>query len=296
MQVNIRQNGTNLPHLKHEGQTWVLAPPEGAYEVVLYNNCSRRRLAVTTVDGMSVMDGTPGKRDGNGYVLEPWQTLVIPGWRRSASEVARFEFTPNEGSYSNQTGKGTRNTGVIAVVVFEEKAKPQVIVNYPPPVVIREVYPPWWPGVPNYPWVRPGIYCGTTLIGSSTTVTTNAVADASASVQINSAQCSFTASASAGEPLLATASAGQDSVAKGLDMESLDLGTGYGQRAEMRTTSTTFERASKKPALEVVIRYGVRERLAKLGVPVEQAVAAPVVPTPDPFPGTSCPAPPGWGG
>jgi len=79
--------------------------------------------------------------------------------------------------------------------------------------------------------------------------------------------------------------------------EQRDLGTGFGREVEMRTCTTTFERVSKVPAEEIVIRYGLRERLAALGVPVEKAHApsAPA-PTPDPFPGSACPAPPGWDG
>ena len=150
MKVHIRQNGVDLPSVQHEGQRWVLVPPEGEYEIVLYNDSHNRRLAVVTVDGVSVVDASDGSREGTGYVLEPWQSFPIEGWRRSGQKAAKFRFTPNGDSYVAQMGKGTRNTGVVAVAVFDEKPKPVVL---PPPVVIREppiIIDPW-----PWPWVRP---------------------------------------------------------------------------------------------------------------------------------------------
>lgn len=270
MQVNIRQNGTDLPSVQHE--------------IVIFNNSNYRKLAVVTVDGLSVLDGQEGKKDGGGYVVEPWQRLVIPGWRRSDREVARFTFTPNEGSYSSKMGKGTRNTGVIAVAVFEEKAK-SVVIQQPVvverPVFIREVYPPWY----TRPWYPGPVWCSTSteVIGSSVPniTTVNAVHSVQNEVSMSTVNASATASS---EPEYAT----------GLPLEEVDLGTGYGQRAEMRTHTVQFERASTKPSQVVVIRYGTRERLAKLGVPVEQAVRPD--PAPNPFPGSNCPAPADWAG
>lgn len=287
MQVNIRQNGTDLPSVQHERQAWVVAPPEGEYEIVIFNNSNDRKLAVVTVDGLSAMDGQEGKKDGNGYVVEPWQRLVVPGWRRSDREVARFTFTPNEGSYSSKMGKGTRNTGVIAVAVFEEKAKP-VVVQQPViverPVFIREVYPPWY----TRPWYPGPVWCSTTeVIGSSVpnVSTVNAVHSVQNEVSMSTVSASASASS---EPHYA--GLGKAVVTP----EDTDLGTGYGQRAEMRTQAVPFERASSKPSEVIVIRYGLRERLARLGVPVDQAVRP--NPAPNPFPGSNCPAPADWAG
>lgn len=296
MQINIRQNGIDLPSVKHEGQRWFLAPPSGEYQIVLYNNSSNRRLAVVTVDSLSIIDGEDGSRDGGGYVLEPWETLVIEGWHRSDRAAAAFEFTPNGGSYVAKRGKGTRNTGVIAVAVFDEKPKPQVvhdpIVIHQPVIIERQVpyyVDPWWPSR-RYPWGP--VWCGTSeVIGSriaTSTFTCSTAEHNGSPADINMVQCSAAAAP-------ATGSAVQTEVQASL--ADMDLGTAYGREVEMRTQTTTFERASKKPVLEIVIRYGTRERLAALGVPVKKAKApsAPA-PTPNPFPGASCPPPPGWSG
>ena len=279
MQINIRQKGVDLPSVQHEGQRWLLAPPKGKYQIVLYNNSSNRRLAVVTVDGLSVLDGEEGTREGNGYVLEPWQTLEIKGWRRSDTVAAAFKFTPNGGSYSAQVGKGTRNTGVIACSVFDEKVAvpdPVVIqrfIQQQPIIIELPIY------IQRYPWpypmgpYAPGIYCGQTI---GTSAVSNTVHDGS------SVQCSVTTSST------------MDSAPVQTELASMDLGTAYGKEVAMRTQTTTFVRASKKPALETVIRYGTSERLAALGVPVERASVTPLAP--NPFPGSACPAPPGWGG
>lgn len=82
MQVRIRTKGATsyLQTVAHEGRTYLIAPAEGEYEIVITNNCNRRRMAVIAVDGMSVMDGKLAKRgDRNGYVLNAWLAQIPPG-------------------------------------------------------------------------------------------------------------------------------------------------------------------------------------------------------------------------
>ena len=73
-----------------------------------------------SVDGRNVVDGEKAGFDGPGYVLRGFEVLEIPGWRRSDSQVARFEFQPQDKSYVAAIGDGVSNTGVIGVAVFEE--------------------------------------------------------------------------------------------------------------------------------------------------------------------------------
>lgn len=311
MQVQIIHGGNPLPVVHHEGQHWAIAPSEGEYAIRLYNNSSKRRFAVVSVDGLSVMDGKPAKRDGNGYVLRPYETLTIPGWRRSASEVAAFEFTANEGSYSEAMGHGTRNTGVIGVVVYDEKPKRRA-----QPFVRRRFVrrpPPWWVYWPyTIEWDEvvdiietignDQSHSGTTTIYSASDSTD--IKDAS--FGINSVLASTTCSIG-GDPSNFSSgnfSSSDTFAAKGItrtsatlptasaDAEDVDLGTAYGQATEFNTSSVYFDRADK-PCLEIVIRYGTAPRLQRFGVPVEQAMAS-VPSTPDPFPEGDCPAPPGW--
>ncbi len=134
MKIEILQGGRVLPQYNHEGRLYAEAPPEGDYEIRLTNNHHRRRLAVISVDGVNVINGEDASYDGPGYVLRPWQTVTIPGWRRDDDKVAKFTFTAQDESYATQTGRGTKNTGVIGVAIFDEK----------------EATPLWWNS--SNPW------------------------------------------------------------------------------------------------------------------------------------------------
>src|SRR5690606_39012189 len=60
-----------------------------------------------------------------GYVLGPWQSTEITGWRKSLDEVAQFHFTRLPDSYAARTGRPD-NVGVIGVAVFRERSPPLV--------------------------------------------------------------------------------------------------------------------------------------------------------------------------
>ena len=228
----------------------------------------------------------------------------------SSSWIAwsKLDMTRSVNPFSAQTGRGTRNTGIIAVAVFDEKVKAStstVVIHQQPIVIERPVYPPWWvrpyrPWWPRYPDVMWAETIGTTTgIRTTSHVVQNACQE-EAPYQANMIQCSMSADPSATPTMSAKGMASEPAKAMmgtQQEMSKMDLGTGYGREVEMHTTSMSFERASSKPVLEIVIRYGTRERLAALGVPVAQAAApAQPAPAPDPFPGSSCPAPPGWTG
>lgn len=75
------------------------------------------------------------------------------------------------------------------------------------------------------------------------------------------------------------------------------VGTGYGEKVEQKTATTTFHRA-ETPCHVASIRYGTRADLISWGVPVESLSLSRTPLEPNPFPGDSaiCPAPPGWQG
>jgi hypothetical protein len=75
---------------------------------------------VGTVDGLDVINGKPGTFDNRGYVLLPFATLQIEGFRTSTSAVAAFRFAAVADSYAAQTGSA-RNVGVIGLAFFSER-------------------------------------------------------------------------------------------------------------------------------------------------------------------------------
>jgi hypothetical protein len=127
-----RDTGAWLPPTRHRGEDWIEGIPGHRYGLRLANVTGRRVLAVVSVDGVNVVTGQTAATSQTGYVLEPWQTLQIDGWRKSLSQVAQFVFTDIGDSYAARTGRA-RNVGVIGVAVFEE-ARPW----REPPVAIAE--------------------------------------------------------------------------------------------------------------------------------------------------------------
>ncbi|MGH8135819.1 MAG: hypothetical protein ACRER4_05675, partial [Steroidobacteraceae bacterium] len=77
-------------------------------------------LTVTSVDGVNVVSGQTAAANQTGYVLDPYGTVQIDGWRKSMDEVAAFYFTSLPDSYAARTGRPD-NVGVIGVAVFRER-------------------------------------------------------------------------------------------------------------------------------------------------------------------------------
>ena len=86
-------------------------------------NCTGARvLVVTSVDGVNVISGDTAAPSQSGYVLEPYGSVEIQGWRKSLTRTAAFYFTDLGDSYAARTGR-PQNVGVIGVAVFQEKQR-----------------------------------------------------------------------------------------------------------------------------------------------------------------------------
>ncbi|MDB4938536.1 MAG: putative outer rane lipoprotein [Labilithrix sp.] len=119
--ISIRDAGGEPLEAVHVGdRTFVVGQAGQRYSIVLQNHTSHRFEAVGTVDGLDVINGKPGTFDNRGYVLLPFATLEIEGFRTSTSAVAAFRFASVADSYAAQTGSA-RNVGVIGIAFFGEK-------------------------------------------------------------------------------------------------------------------------------------------------------------------------------
>ena len=131
-----RDTGQWLPETPHRGDTWVAGTPGHRYAVRLTNTSSERVLVVLSVDGVNAVTGETANPSQAGYVLAPWQSTEIAGWRKSMQDVAQFVFTDLPDSYAARTGRPD-NVGVIGVAVFRE-ARP-IRYDYPAaPPIARE--------------------------------------------------------------------------------------------------------------------------------------------------------------
>lgn len=327
VKLELIQNGRVLPSYQHDGKHFVEAPPEGEYTIRLTNNTFAQKLCVLSVDGVNVVDGKPAGFSGPGYLIGGLRTINIPGWRRTSSEVAAFQFKPQGKSYTAQMGNGTSNTGVVGLAVFDEKEKPA-------PIHIHH-----WPTYPQNTYLPPGTYtCNTTIRSEMSRnldlereggyneihegpIYAMSACAAAAAAPSEDTFCSTTVENSAGPTLQDrlrshvaskgvssqnTLSASQAptksssrakksapaaaSILRGVE----DLGTGYGAVKAMHTVESTFERASTEPSFVVTVQYAMRERLIEWGVPVSKPSKSP-----DAFPAArriSVPAPAGWQG
>jgi hypothetical protein len=327
MRVEIIQGGRTLRQYNHEGRSYIEAPPEGDYFIRLTNDSGALRLAVISVDAINVVDGTDAGHNGPGYVLRSWETVTIKGWRRSDSRVAAFNFKGQEESYATQSGRGSKNVGVIGVAVFDEKPKPRLFT--PSSVEIHHHHHHWDSGV-----LRRGLGSfGTPEVAPPTTTTTtlNSVQDSAevcealpAGGVACAASLSSEESGDSRRPLMgsgvpmppASYYEGEkprggtlDAFTRECSFSSSDkatksvsprrsptrtLGTGYGGEVSMFTTTTEFERATENPVQVIALYYGTREQLREWGVPIIEPSV-----TPDPFPASTGPSvapPPGWRG
>lgn len=106
-------------------QTYIEGREGSNFSLRIYNGNSFRVLAIPSVDGLSVLDGEPAGENSPGYLLEPRQTLDIPGWMVDEKTAAKFFFAGmkdgKDSSYVAQMDKDTSNKGVIGLMVFREK-------------------------------------------------------------------------------------------------------------------------------------------------------------------------------
>jgi hypothetical protein len=122
-----RDSGHWLPEYPYRGDRWVAGAPGHRYAVRLTNASDERVLVVLSVDGVNAVSGETADPAQAGYVLAPWQSTEVEGWRKSLDDVAQFVFTDLPDSYAARTGRPD-NVGVIGIAVFREDRP------LPPPV------------------------------------------------------------------------------------------------------------------------------------------------------------------
>ena len=132
-----RDTGQWLPETHARGQDWIPGDPGHRYSVRLTNTSGERVLVVLSVDGVNAVSGETASPSQAGYVLAPWQSTEIAGWRKSLDDVAQFYFTDLPDSYAARTGRPD-NVGVIGIAVFRERARPIVYPMPAPPVANAE--------------------------------------------------------------------------------------------------------------------------------------------------------------
>ena len=254
VQVDVydRADSRTLPTYPKDGAHYIVGTPGHEYAVRIRNTTGARVLIVTSVDGVNVISGDTASPSQSGYVLEPWGSVEIGGWRKSMSRTAAFFFTEHQNSYAARTGRPD-NVGVIGVAAFQERTKR---ISWRPPELrgrIASAEADAQPSETMPPPATPG----------------PAPMDSRANGQRGDAAAEDSASAGRREA---------SSLAS-------KLGTGHGRSEDSRVTLTNFERATATPAETVAIRYDRRENLIAMGV-LPQTPPHFARRAPEPFPGS----------
>ncbi|TNE43676.1 MAG: hypothetical protein EP343_33205 [Deltaproteobacteria bacterium] len=113
--------GRRLRGLQSGGRVWVMGRHGHRYHIQIRNHTRLRKEVVVSVDGLDVIDGRRASTHKRGYILMPYATLNVNGFRRSYRHVAAFRFSRVSNSYAARTS-GSRNVGVVGVAVFSEQS------------------------------------------------------------------------------------------------------------------------------------------------------------------------------
>ncbi len=267
--IESPHSGSFMTHW-YGGSTYIEGRIGERYNIRVTNNSGERVEAVVTVDGRDVVSGEMGDyRSQRGYVLEPYGSVVIEGYRQSLDYVAAFRFADIHASYSSLRGT-PQNVGVIGVAVFNEAGRRRAQ-RRARPLTQRDSYSPY---------------------GAAGGAAGRAPAPAAESADAAVGYGGATTSARPRRP----AKSKSKSAAWAPAPRPNRLGTEYGETTYSSVRETTFRRRNKRrPDSVRTIYYDSRQGLRARGIPVDPPIyySAPTpLPSPAPFPEAGYAPPP----
>ena len=233
-EVLVCVNGRRIKEYTHQNRTFVEGRPHSEYSLKLKNNSGKRVLGIVSVDGVNVISGDPASGDGGGYIIDPYDSIEVKGFRKDEDTVGAFKFCPKSKSYAKEVGLKETN-GVIGVRFIEEQ---QGLIFNLPPINMTRRYPKVNPfpkeDFPKWPNSSGDIYYG---IGGQ-------------------------------QPLFSNDSISSVSYQSSVEEPSLSVGTTWGKKIEDKVTTSTFSRSNT--ITEIELWYGTRKDLKKMGVPLRK--------------------------
>ena len=273
----------NVTYLESRvGQNWHLR---------FKNNTPGRVLVIPSVDGLSTLTGKPATPEDDGYIVAPYSSVTITGWRVSLSETREFVFTERDASYVSEVPGVTNNSGVIGVAVFSEKPSDAFLeqlktlkeefgefkkqqeqtrwVPYPvyqPPVYVQPapVYPSWYTI-----WCGSGCPNNTEFVGAASNNVLTAGESIRTSLQ-HDVGCSTTEEMRQKiqeEFWLRAQTIAANAVP---DASVFAHGTGYGKNLTDEVNEAKFERAEQIAV--ACLYYAPRAGLEKLGIDLHKTL------------------------
>jgi hypothetical protein len=120
--------GQSFPALRSRAALTFVGAPDERYWLAIENGTAARYEVVASVDGLDVIDGEDASFEKRGYLVAPYSSVLIDGFRRSDAEVAAFRLGDVSGSYAASKGKA-RNVGVLGFAFFDER---RTVIQPPP--------------------------------------------------------------------------------------------------------------------------------------------------------------------
>jgi hypothetical protein len=119
--LEVLVDGSARPEYAARGTVYVEALRGRDFSLRITNPLGVRVAVALSVDGLNTLDAKhTTARDARKWILDPYQTVVIPGWQVSGDTSRKFYFTGEKRSYGAQLGQ-TSNLGTIEAVFFREK-------------------------------------------------------------------------------------------------------------------------------------------------------------------------------
>ena len=143
-EMRVLIKGRPVTEFVHEGETFMEGRGGSEFEIEIRNTTGNRVMAVVSVDGLSVISGAAAGLESPGYIIQPYQTVVIPGWKLDQNKAAKFEFGSRGSSYVQATEGSAANCGVLGLMVWSEKP--------PPPPIARRLGGSMYPNAHKSPW------------------------------------------------------------------------------------------------------------------------------------------------
>lgn len=227
-QVDILVNGkaVDVYQEPNSSDLYIEGRSGSEYELNLRNNSFHDAEFVVSIDGLSIVDGEPASAQSRGYVVKARSSTNIKGWLVDDKTVAKFKFGERKNSYSEKSGHGEANVGVIGVLVFR-KQQPQY--------ELTRFFSPTWNAIPyNSPNLNPPQFDWVS----------------------NNFTPSYSSSSTNSGPELSSFS----------HPEEIHLGTEFGDAASVNTNRTVFLRDPRSTPHSIILYYETAKQLNARGI------------------------------
>lgn len=120
--LEIQVNNRPVKQYKHNKKVYIEGRKDSEYSILVKNDNNVPVYAIVSVDGLSVIDGSPASENSVGFLIKKKSSITVLGWMISEKEVAKFTFSEKKAAYTEQTNKkNAPNIGVIGCIIIAEK-------------------------------------------------------------------------------------------------------------------------------------------------------------------------------